>query len=130
HGAPVGVLGPQWWARTQPSTKQQFPKRRSLQTETRHVLTALRRVDDIRQKSGSHAQLWFQLDRGFDAWQVLQLAHELGLLVTVRSSASRRIRTRAGHGYLHATVAQAPRLGTITVRIPERADRPGREARL
>jgi hypothetical protein len=129
-GAPVGVLGPQWWARTERSPTRKHRSHRSLQTETRHVVTALRRVEDRRQALGVDARLWFQLDRGFDAWPVFQLARDLGLLLTVRSSTDRRIRTRLGTGSLHARARRAPRLGFFTVQVPERADRRARTATL
>jgi hypothetical protein len=130
-GAPVGILGPRWWVRTERSTRQQFPKRRTLPSEIAHVVTALRSVDAARRKVGGGAQLWFQLDRGFDAWQVLQLAQELELLVTVRSSSSRKIQTAdGGTAYLHETVERAPKVGTYAIQIPDRPERPGREARL
>ena len=130
RGVPIGVLGPQWWARTERSLRQQFKGVEHLPSETWHVVRALYRVETTRRELGSNAQLWFQLDRGFDAWQVLEAAHDLGLLLTVRSSSTRRIRTATGRGDLYSTVTKAPVLGTFAIQIPERPDRPSREATL
>ena len=130
NGAPVGILGPQWWARTEPSFKEKHRNMRSLPTETRHVLAALSRVEQVREAVGTGAQLWFQLDRGFDAWRVFHLAQEQGLLITVRSSANRRIRTPTGTAFLYPMVKTAPTLGRFAVRIPERPNRPQRDATL
>ena len=129
-GAPIGILGPQWWARTERSQTRKYRSHKSLQTETRHVVTALRRVEERRRALGVDRSLWFQLDRGFDAWLVFQLARDLGLLITVRSSTDRRICTRQGTGYLYARARRAPKLGVFTVQVPERADRPARTATL
>ena len=130
NGAPVGILGPQWWARTERTPPGSYRSHRSLQTETRFVVHALQRVEDRRRALGVDTKLWFQLDRGFDAWPVFQLARDLGLLMTVRSATDRKVRTRRGSGYLRATARRAPRLGIFTVRVPERADRPARTATL
>jgi hypothetical protein len=130
-GAPVGALGPRWWARTERSLRQRYPKRRSTPSEISHVVLALRAAEEARRQVGTDAQLWFQLDRGFDAWQVLQVARELDLLLTVRSSSTRRIKTASGDtDYLHATVKRAPKLGTYVVPVPERPERPARDAEL
>jgi hypothetical protein len=118
--APIGILGPQWWARTQRSQRRRNRSHKSLQTETRHVVTALRRVEDRRRALGIDTRLWFQLDRGFDAWPVFQLARDLGLLLTVRSSVDRRIRTRQGTGRRD----DDPALGS---RGCEVEDEPGRD---
>ena len=128
--APVGILAPQWWARTEPSRFKRYRAYRSLQTETRHVVSALRRVEDRRRFLGVDTRLCFQLDRGFDAWPVFQLARDLGLLITVRSSSDRRIRTRGGKTSLYAKAWRAPVLGSFTVRVPERGQRPARTAML
>lgn len=130
NGAPVGILGAQWWARTEPSLKEKHRNMRSLPTEMRHVLAALSRVEQVRDAVGTGAQLWFQLDRGFDAWPVFHLAQEQGLLITVRSSTDRRILTPNGSARLYPTVESARKLGTFTVRIPERPKRPQRDATL
>src|SRR5215470_16561380 len=111
QGAPVGILGPKWWVRTEPSLRAKFPKSRSVLSETQLVLDALNRAEDVREASGSRAQLWFQLDRGFDAWPVFWLAAERGMLLTVRSALERRIRSQGTQAYLCPTVKKAPKLG-------------------
>ena len=129
-GAPVGVFGPQWWARTERSTVPRSPREpwNSPQSETRHVLAVLRRIEGARRDLNVQAQLWFQLDRGYDAWPVFQLARDLELLVTVRSSSDRRIRTDAGDGYLYSSVRRSPVIGFHRVHVPERPNRRARDA--
>lgn len=129
-GVPVGIMGAQWWARTARAPFLKSKSYRSLKTETRHVVTALTRVDNLCHEVGASTKLWFQLDRGFDAWPVFQLARDRGLLITVRSSTERRIQSMQGTGYLHKTAQRAPRLGYIKIHIPERAERPARTALL
>jgi len=131
-GAPVGILGAEWWARTQRSLVDPACRRPELagQSELRHSLAAVRRIELVRQAVASNAQLWFQFDRGFDAWPVFKLAYHLGLLLTVRSSTDRRVVTKEGRGYLNGTVMKAPVVGSYRLDIPERPDRPAREAML
>jgi transposase-like protein len=128
--APVGILGPHFWARTERTHTYKYKAHRSLQTETAHVIAALKRVHTAEASSPGNRQLWFQLDRGFDAWAVFQLARELELLITVRSSSNRRIQTANGVKYLLPTVRRAPIVGEYTVRVPERPNRPARDATL
>jgi hypothetical protein len=132
RGAPVGVFGPQWWARTERSTLAQGPRKPWLspQTEIRYALSTLRRIEEERRSLDVHAQLWFQLDRGYDAWPVFQLAQELDLLLTVRSCSDRRIETDGRTDYLYRTVRRSPLVGFHRVHVPERPNRPARDATL
>jgi len=126
QGAPVGILGPKWWVRTEPSLRAKFPKSRSVLSETQHVLDALNRAEDVREASGSRAQLWFQLDRGFDAWPVFWLAAERD--GPVRLGAPNPL---AGNSGLRLPDGKkGAKLGSFTVQIPERHDRPARTAKL
>jgi len=129
-GTPVGSLGAEWWARLKRSVVDPACRRPELagQSELRHCLTAVRRIEVIREAVAPETQLWFQFDRGFDAWPVFKLADELGLLLTIRSSKNRRVVTNDGPSYLNQAVLKTPIIGTYRIDVPERPERPARTA--
>jgi hypothetical protein len=73
---------------------------------------------------------WFQMDRGADFADVLMLAHDRSLLVTVRATHNRAIESEPGNPLLWPHLRAEPVLGYMTVRLPAREDRPARTARL
>jgi len=72
---------------------------------------------------------WYQLDRGADFGDVLELAYERSLLVTVRSAHNRALEGRS-KGYLWPRMKAQPVLGRMSVKVPARHGRPQRVAQL
>jgi len=70
------------------------------------------------------------MDRGADIGQVLALAHEMSLMVTVRATHDRAIESDTSHSWLWPQLQVQPVLGYMTVRVPARQNRPARVARL
>jgi hypothetical protein len=73
---------------------------------------------------------WFQMDRGADFGDVLQLAHEQSLCVTVRASYDRAIESERPYTTLWPRLQKEPVLGHMTVFLPARPERVARTARL
>jgi len=132
-GAPLGLAHVEFWTRHKP-----VPQRanwRHEKAELKETRFWHRALDRIRQTFASHAPNttpWFQLDRGADAWTVLDTCIDNGLTVTVRSTHNRglwRDRNRARR-YLHDELLRSPVRGTTVVEIPARGKRVGRTAQL
>jgi hypothetical protein len=132
NGASVGVLDVEWWVRRKsPDDSRRRRPHRSLASETGHTIDLLTRIDEARALHAPGARLWYQLDRGFDAWAVLRLARDRGLLMTVRSSYDRRVRSSGKRQrYLRQAVRRGRHLGWKEVDVPRCKERPARRARL
>jgi hypothetical protein len=129
-GAPVGALGVHFWARKERSRRNYRKLHRSLEGETAHVVNFLTHLDDLRLQDAPDLDVWYQFDRGFDAWPVFQLAKERKLSLTVRSSSERQLTRQAGRPqrYLKSTIRRAPVMHTYLLDVPPRPGRCGRVA--
>lgn len=133
RGAAVGLVEQCWWAR---SRKPREKSRRIFffdyrKKETRHWVDALSSCDVRMRQSAPQCRAWYQLDRGADCWPVLQFAVEKNLLFTVRSAYDRRLLAEDGtRQYLHGVLQKQPVLGYYSIRVPARANRPARVARI
>jgi hypothetical protein len=130
-GSPLGICGQRFWAREQRAPKWN-KTRQSLDSETRHGVEVL---DEVHARFAEHAptvEPWFQLDRGYDAWAVLQRAHQRQMRVTVRAAYNRCVREnrRAPREYLFDLARAAPVLGHYDVEVPARGGEPARVARM
>ncbi len=129
-GTPLGLCGQRWWARTKPAA---LPRKfRSMEKETRHSVELLDEVHTLFREQAPQVEPWFQLDRGFDAWAVLKLAHERNLCLTVRVANDRCVREsrRAPKKSLFSCVGNAPVLGRHFLQVPARHGQPARIAKL
>ncbi len=131
RGAPIGLGGVRFWARTERG------KRRSdrnhpdfeLRGELRHTIALVEQLDDTHRKHRPDADVWYQFDRGFDSSALLELVARRRLTVTIRASNDRRLESRGAHRkYLRKTVRRAPSLGDILLEVPARGDEPRRVA--
>lgn len=130
-GTPLGICGQTWWARTRRAAKR-IDSRRPMECELRHSIETL---EQVRKRFAEHApevEPWFQLDRGFDAWAILQLARERNLRITVRASYNRLCREhrRAPREYLFELAQRAPLLGFYDLEIPAKGAEPARRGRM
>jgi hypothetical protein len=109
-------------------SKARICQYRSEQTEMGYSTRMLREVHARFAEHAPEVQPWYQLDRGYDATSVIQLAHELNMRLTVRASYSRRVRTSKTEpvAYLFSLLQNAARLGQCRLQLPTRPGRPAR----
>ena len=129
-GTPIGLCGQRYWARMQRSVHRK--RLYSLQTETRHGVELLEQVDALFSQHSPQLKPWYQLDRGYDAWAILQVAQQRNLCMTVRVARDRTVRehNKARKSSLFSCMSRAPVLGHHVVHVPARRGRPARVARL
>jgi len=118
-GEPLGICGQQLWVRKRRSRLAGTGRSTGADGgETRFWLELLEgtRVDFT--ESAPDCTPWYQLDRGADCWPVLELAHRLKLLLTVRAAHDRRLdgRTRL----LWAELSRQPARAHLFVDVPAR----------
>jgi hypothetical protein len=130
NGVPLGVCGQQWWVRNAPS-KGRRKAHRSMEGETRHSVALLESVHARFRAMCPSAVPWYQLDRGYDVWPILQFACREHMRLTVRAIGTRHVFDPKGiRRPLPRILEQAPVLGDYTVSVPARPNRPAREARM
>lgn len=128
-GTPLGLLGQTMWSRPEVAAKRPTRLRSWEDKETKHWVKVL---DDVRARFDGHGtRPWFQLDRGGDAWPVLEAAHRDDVYVTVRSAQDRRLLgDKPGDigQYLWETLRASEPLGQFNIDVVARAGRAAREA--
>jgi hypothetical protein len=129
-GTPIGLCGQSYWARLQRSVH--LPRIYSLKTETRHSVELLQQVHAEFTQQAPDVVPWYQLDRGYDAWAILEVAQQQDLCMTVRVAHDRTVRAskHAPRKGLFSCMSQAPMLGHHIVHVPARRGRPARVAKL
>lgn len=129
-GTPLGICGQQWWARTQRSTRKD--SRYPMQGELRYSLELFEQVHARFAEEAPEVVPWYQFDRGFDAWAILQLAHRLNARITVRATFNRQCREhrRAPREWLFDAAQRAPLLGSYELEIPAKGAEPARIGRI
>jgi hypothetical protein len=136
-GTPLGIAHQVYWARRgrkRPGGKQggRADRRHFSSKESRHWVDTTKRVAHEFEQHAPATMPWFQLDRGGDIRQVLQQAHEQGLMLTVRASADRRLWSEADEPrrYLRECMLSQPVQGCQVIRVPGSAKRQARIATL
>jgi len=136
-GTPLGIGDQVYWARRgrkRPGGKQGGRKdRRHLRSrETRYWLHTMGNVARTFEREAPATVPWFQLDRGADSWEVLSLAHEQGLMTTVRASANRRLWSERDQPrrYLRQQMRLQPVRAYKPVAVPAGPKRRARTAKL
>ena len=122
---PLGILGQVYWTRERggPRKKDSRNQRSVEDKETIHWLTVMQQAQRAISIEAPSTRLWFQMDRGADAWPVLRTAVEAKHWITVRASWDRRLVTTDEHQrYLWETMDQAPLQGAYTLDVPALAD--------
>jgi hypothetical protein len=136
NGSAIGLVDQRWWARDQPPKRRRRVDQKCLsfnflKHESRFWLETMNAVEQRLSDESPNTIAWYQLDRGADCWPVLRLASERNLLVTIRATHNRRILRDDGRvAYLHSTLRRQPILGEYQLAIPERKNRPARQARI
>lgn len=124
-GTPLGILGQAFWTRerTGPRRKDTRNKRRVEDKETRYWLDVMEQAQEAMTAESPGTRLWFQEDRGADAWPVLQTADTANHWITVRAAWDRRLVTEdSQQRYLWETLETASLRGAYTVDVPASGD--------
>lgn len=127
NGVTLGVCGQEWWARECPTVRKK--RHRALETETRFGVRLLKETHDRLRATG--CEPWFQLDRGFDGWPILQLAYREQIRLTVRAVGTRKVLDESGdRRLLREILHDAPVLHRYTVKVPAASGRAARVAHM
>jgi len=129
-GTTLGTVGLEYWVRSDelcPRWKQD--KRPAEQRESCLWRRTLENAVSVMGEYAPECKPWFQLDRGGDFGDVLSLAYEQELLVTVRANHNRALDEYGGKRLWTCMKAQ-PVIGQTTVAVPARAGKSARIARL
>lgn len=133
-GTPLGLCAQRLWMQP-PAGSARRSRRicdwlRVEQKQTQHWIDVIKAVAV---RLGQHApttRFWFQIDRGGDAWPILQALAKLAPhWFTVRAR-NRRVRCARGRSWLRPVLARHPVLGGSIVEVPPTSKRPGRLAHL
>ena len=127
-GRPLGICGQRMWVREQRSRLEGSERSASTDDrETRFWMDLLQSTQADFADVAPDCRPWFQLDRGADCWPVLDAAHRLNLLLTVRSAHDRRLdgRTRL----LWSELSRRPVSAHLRITVPARPPARRRERR-
>jgi hypothetical protein len=117
-GSTLGICAQRMWVREQRSPHGRHHSLAAHSTESDHWVDVLHAAQSTLASAAPHCTPWFQMDRGADCWQVLALAHELGMLVTVRAVHDRRLDGQVDR--LWDVLQRARVLETTTIDVPAR----------
>jgi nucleotide-binding universal stress UspA family protein len=127
RGIPMGLCGQTWWTRTAPT--KPVKAHRSMETETRYGVGLLKETDARLRAHGANP--WYQLDRGFDVWPILQLGCREKMRMTVRAVGTRKVLDSTGERRpLREVLHESPSLGKYSVDLPAQFGRPARRAEM
>jgi len=141
-GSVLGICGQRMWTRDARSRHGQRGAK-GAKSENTEWLELLRETHHEFAEAAPQCRPWFQMDRGADCWQVLELSAELDLLMTVRATHDRR--TDEGASRLWSTLERSSVLAKrkihVSARLPGwrkkrikgkriKVKTPGRRARL
>ncbi len=133
-GTPIGLAAQRWWARDKRSSHPGKGKTAKLakETEAKHGLAVVEEVKARFAACKCGAKPWLQLDRGFDAWPVLEQMGSGEVAATVRAAYNRCCRKNKHEKprYLLDLARKAPRLGSYELDVPASKERAARRATL
>ena len=130
QGTTLGTVALEYWVRPDehcPRWKQD--KRPAEERESHLWRRAIQSAVAVMGEHAAQCKPWFQLDRGGDFGDVLSLACEQNLLITVRANHNRALGSQYKNRLWQCMTAQ-PVLGQMTVALPARGGKPARIARL
>lgn len=116
-GSALGICGQRMWTR---DTRSRHGRRgaKGAESENSVWVELLRETHREFAEAAPACRPWFQLDRGADCWQVLELSGELDLLITVRATHDRR--TDEGASRLWSTLRRGPVLAKRQIQVSAR----------
>jgi hypothetical protein len=124
-GTPLGILGQAYWTRdrTGSGKKNSRNQRRVQDKETKYWLDVMNQAHEAMQAQAPGTRLWFQQDRGADAWPVLRTVEDAKHWITVRAAWDRRLVTPDEHQrYLWETMQTASLRGAYSIEVPASGD--------
>lgn len=122
---PLGILGQQYWTRSRqgPRKKDSRHRRRVEDKETVHWLNVMQQAKEAMSARSPATRVWFQMDRGADAWPVLSTVANGEHWLTVRAAWDRRLVTSdESQRYLWETLQQATLHGTYRLEVAASGD--------
>lgn len=131
-GVPIGLGAQSWW--TRPLERQKYPrmeKREVSEKETQYWFDCFEQMAEARARCASSTRLWFQLDRGADAWTILDHLSATKDWFTIRSRCDRRLAD--GRSFMRETLQKLPVVFQYEVDVPARTghkDHPDRRGRV
>lgn len=139
-GTPLGIIAQKFWARA-PSAgkdkKKSKDRRKLADKETQHALDVVQEAEDIAATQPGCPRLWFQMDRGYDCWPILQRMTESTSLYTVRGAYNRALwidqdatADDEDDRYVLDALARSHVVGTLKVEVAANATRKARTATL
>jgi hypothetical protein len=117
-GATLGICAQRMWVRDCRSPHGRHHSRAGHGTESEHWLEVLYETRTTLASEAPQCVPWFQMDRGADCWQVLALAHQLDMLITVRATHDRRLDGQVDN--LWDVLERAAVLATLRLDVPAR----------
>ena len=130
-GATLGTTALEYWVRSEERCPRwKDDQRPAEERESSLWQRAISSSLQVLQQHASGCTPWFQMDRGADFADVLFLAHEKSLLVTVRACYDRAIESLPQYSTLWPLMKAQRVLGHMTVRLPTREHRAARTAHL
>jgi len=126
QGTPLGVAAMRFWARG-PKLSGNHQAKPIQERESYKWIEVAREVQERFDARGLGCKPWFQLDREGDFPEMLLLATEEKMLLTVRARCDRRL---LGGGRLKARIMRSRPLGQYALQIPARHGHPARLARI
>jgi hypothetical protein len=130
-GTPIGNCAQIYFTRREKRVRTHRRKRSVKDKETRYWLDAIRYVISIFREEAPNCTPIFQLDRGGDAGDVLQMLLDEGVQATVRVAHNRRARVAQGRtARVWNVVRRLPALGTYALEVPAAHARRARTAKM
>jgi hypothetical protein len=128
---PLGIVGQQYWTRdrTQLRKAKTRNKRKVEDKETAYWLDVMQQAKAAMSAVAPGTRLWFQMDRGADAWPVLSTVRDAEHWLTVRAAWDRRLVSSDGwQHYLWETMQGAKLRGRYSLKVTAKSGG-GRTAR-
>src|SRR5262249_50325747 len=121
HGVPIGICAQKYWARTQQSPKKRCSKRKLAEKETRFAVQTVREALDRFSNECPDTRAVAVMDRGFDAWPILELGEAGKVAFIARAQHNRRLASPdEAPEYLRDTLMAQPVMGRYRVEFPAR----------
>ena len=116
-GTPLGLCAQRPWVRKRraKSSHKHGGRIETSESEVRHWGDTIAMAQENLAREAPGCVAWYQIDRGGDCWQVLDLAQQNDWLITIRATHDRRVEHAAGR--LWKAVQSAPVRARRTIQV-------------